>query len=58
MIAEVIVAVGAIVSVAKLLNAAMAGFAVRLYFKRPALPQKLQLAMGSRGSRQWYQNTC
>ena len=50
----VMVAVGAVVSAAKLLNTGSAGFGLRLYFTSPAVWQKLHEACELFGSRQWY----
>ena len=51
----VIVAVGAVTSPAKVLNAVKAGFLVRLKFSRAALEQNVHDAWERLGSRQWYQ---
>ena len=50
-------ATGGVVSVVKPLNGVKAGFALRLDLRSPALEQKLQVASGSSGSRQWYQKS-
>ena len=49
-------ALGAVETALKLLNAVKAGFGLRLFLSRPALEQKVHEAIVCSGSRQWYQN--